>query len=159
MRRILAALLLSIFTSSGGGAMGLVNIEVAHDRSFAINLMPANEATFVVTTITVVDESLSPVWMIVADNVAITAALEEAQDDGARKVEIRGSETLLTEQRSTPPKASSVGRHVRTIRFGHVPSGFLQLVPHNNNHAVAENGKTYHVFVNGSESGTAEVRM
>ncbi len=60
--------------------MELVNIGVSNNRSFVIDLRPVDDTTFVVTTITVVDESLSPVWMLVADDAAIAESSEETRD-------------------------------------------------------------------------------
>ncbi len=139
--------------------MGLVDIEVAVERSFVIKLQPADDTAFVVTTITVFDESLSPVWMLVADNAAIAESAEEIEGAEARSIEIRGFETPLHELSAAPRLTSCVGRRVHTIKFADVPAGFHQLIPSVGHRAAIANGKTYHVFVNGSESGTAQVQM
>ncbi len=139
--------------------MGIVHLEHRDGQSLVISLTPAHKENFKVRTITVVDESLSPVWMVIADNVAVEESDGESGECSNDNVEIRGSEMLL-ETLTVQSQAATAGRQVETITFGQVPHGFVQLLP-KKGQPVARliSGKVYHVFVYGSESGASEVRM
>ena len=120
--------------------MTLVNIDVNADQAVVMRLNPTATTSFTVTTLTIVDESLSPVWLLVADN-AVSSDREDENDTTARKVEIRAAETLLPAANSYGYALRGVGRHIRTITFGEVSKGFDQLVPAGGAHPVLERGR------------------
>lgn len=141
--------------------MTLVNIELTDHGSFEVALTPADATSFVVSTVTVVDESLSPVWMLAADNVVVVDERSDNTEDSgpAQEVDIRGAEVLVERATIGRVLGPSKGRPLRTITFGKVPGGFIQLIPSGGQSVSLDRGKTYHIFVNGSENGNAATRL
>ena len=156
-RYSIVALALAFIAPSRGTEMSIVHIEIADPRSFVITLNAVDRANFRVSTITVLDDSMSPVWMIAADNVAIEP-VDEPEND-VQPALIRGSE-VIDVVRSDSHHRPAVGRYIRTVKFGETPPGFIELVPRSDKClAPLAIGNTYHVFVNGTESGSAIVRI